>query len=397
MRRQQGEARERERRTRALLSVARELSAAVDAPQALGALASHAAEVFDADVAVWSRDEGEPAVVATAGEPAVSDAEAARWCFERERPAGLGTDTLPRSKALCVPMKGRARVLGVLSVAPRDGAPLDGARRDLLDAFARLGASAMERATLAEDARRAAERARDEATRSALLSAVSHDLRTPLASITGAATTLRDDGDALSEAQRGELLDAVCDEAERMARMVNNLLDMTRLASGAVRVKREWVPLEEMVGSAMNRLERVLAGRPVSIDLPASLPLLSVDPVLFEQVLVNLLENAARHTPEGVAVDVSAEATEGGGVALTVADRGPGIAVGDESRVFEKFYRAPGAGPSGAGLGLTICEGIVRAHGGAITAARREGGGAEFRVVLPPAEGAPSVPEETAA
>jgi two-component system, OmpR family, sensor histidine kinase KdpD len=221
--------------------------------------------------------------------------------------------------------------------------------------------------------------------RSSLLSAVSHDLRTPLAGILGAATALRDPGGPASPAARADLLDAICEEAARLERLLTNLLDMTRLESG-VQLKREWVPVEELVGSALTRLEEQLAGRRVDVDLAPGLPLASVDPVLLEQVLLNLLDNAAKHTPPGTSLAIAAQA-EGQGVRVGVLDRGPGLRPGEEERVFDKFYRG-GAGAPGAGLGLAICKAIVEAHGGSISALPRSGGGAEVRFTLP----APSAP-----
>ena len=179
-----------------------------------------------------------------------------------------------------------------------------------------------------------------EERRSSLLSALSHDLRTPLAAITGAATTLRDESAAIDGAQRREMLDTICEEADRLERLVRNLLDMTRLESGALAVKRQWMPLEEIVGSALTRLESQLEGRPVRTDLPADLPLVSVDAVLLEQVFVNLLENAAKYTPRRKPRRDRRARRATARIAIEVADRGPGIASGDESRLFEKFFRA---------------------------------------------------------
>lgn len=244
------------------------------------------------------------------------------------------------------------------------------------------------------EARAAVLRARTEEIRSSLLGAVSHDLRTPLAAITGAATTLRDRKATLDLPGQAELIDTICQEAERLERLVTNLLDMYRLDSGALQVKRDWVPLEEIVGSALTRVERVLAGREVRIQLPPELPLLPVDPVLLEQVLINLLENAAKYTPAASPVDLSARAGPDGGVVVEVADRGPGVPPGAEELVFEKFYRGQSGGPKGAGLGLAICRGIVRAHGGTITAGPRDGGGAVFRIALPGGGRAPVVEPE---
>ena len=236
-----------------------------------------------------------------------------------------------------------------------------------------------------------------EERRSSLLSALSHDLRTPLAAITGAATTLRDESAAIDGGQRRELLDTICEEADRLERLVRNLLDMTRLESGAVVVKRQWLPLEEIVGSALNRLDAQLGGRPVRTDLPDDLPLVPVDAVLLEQVFVNLLENAAKYTPPGSPIDVVARAAHGA-IAIEVADRGPGIATGDPSRLFDKFVRGPNTGSTGstgAGLGLAICRGVIGAHGGTISAANRQGGGAVFRMTLPIIGTPPPAPSET--
>ena len=227
-------------------------------------------------------------------------------------------------------------------------------------------------------------RVRTEERRSSLLSALSHDLRTPLAAITGAATTLRDESAAIDDNQRREMLATICEEADRLERLVRNLLDMTRLESGAVVVTRQWLPLEEIVGSALTRLESQLEGRPVRTDLPDDLPLLPADAVLLEQVFVNLLENAAKYTPAGTPIEIVARAAAGT-MAIEIADRGPGIAPGDEARVFEKFVRGrqTGSAATSAGLGLAICRGVIGAHGGTITAANRPGGGAVFRMTLP--------------
>ena len=243
----------------------------------------------------------------------------------------------------------------------------------------------------AEAAEGATLRARTEEMRSSLLSAVSHDLRTPLAVITGAATTLRDQGDKLDVTERAELLDTVCEEAERLERLVRNLLDMTRLEAKGMKVKREWIPVEELIGSALTRLERLLEGRSVVTRLPPDLPLLAVDPVLIEQVFVNLFENAAKYTPPGSAIDVTARSLDGA-IEIVVADRGPGFARGDEEHIFEKFHRGRGVSAPGAGLGLAIVRGVVEAHGGTVTASHREGGGAEMHVLLPIVGTPPGMP-----
>jgi two-component system sensor histidine kinase KdpD len=289
-----------------------------------------------------------------------------------------------------VPLITTGDPVGVLVLLPRGGSSLDADQRARLDAFCRQAAFALERALLAREAEASALRAKTEEMRSSLLSAVSHDLRTPLATITGAASTLRDASAQFSRAQQEELLADIQDEAARLERLVANLLDMTRVESGGLRIQREWVPLEELVGSALTRLDRVLGGRPVEVTIAAGLPLLSVDPILIEQVLLNLVENAAKYTPSGSAIEVDGRRA-GDGIAVEVRDRGPGIRPGDEQRVFEKFYRGLDHAVSGAGLGLAICIGIVEAHGGTIGVENRSGGGATFRITFPAAGEAPAM------
>ncbi len=246
--------------------------------------------------------------------------------------------------------------------------------------------------SLADRARAEAVRAESETLRGTLLSSVSHDLRTPLAAITGAATTLRDQ--AVDEGTRRELVETICDEAGRMERLVGNLLDMTRLASGAVTARREWIPVDEIVGSALARTEDQLGRHLVRTDVRQGETLVSVDPVLVEQLLVNVLENAARHTPPGTEVSILASAGPGG-LDLEVADRGPGVPPGDEERVFERFHRGGRATGQGAGLGLAIARAIAEVHGGTLRVSGRPGGGASFRLLLPAGGISPKVDVET--
>jgi K+-sensing histidine kinase KdpD len=232
-------------------------------------------------------------------------------------------------------------------------------------------------------ARQAWERAEAEFLRNTLLSAVSHDLRTPLTVITGAAGTLAETGDRLPPETRAELLSTIQAEAERMERLITNLLDMTRLESGGVVLKKEWQPLAEVVGAALHHLNGRLRSRQVEIDLPADLPLVHVDGVALEQVVVNLMDNALSHTPASASICIRARSSDGA-VSLEVTDRGAGLPPGTEQRVFEKFFRAGTNGRrGGTGLGLAICRGIVEAHGGAIAAHNQPGGGAVFRLTLP--------------
>ncbi len=375
----------RERRTSALYALSRELGASADAAGVGSACARAVAEAVDCAVvflAARGRDALEPLAAVPPGSALrASELALARWVLEHGRPAGRGTEALPGGPVLCLPLRTWGDVLAVVAVRLAEGRRLSGEQRELLEALGRQTAVALDRVRLADEARRAALRAKTEELRSGLLSSVSHDLRTPLAAITGAGTLLLD-GDTADPALRRELAATVVEEAERLERLVSNLLDMTRLDSGAVEPRREWVPLVEVIGSAMTRLERSLAGRPVSTTVGADVPLLSLDPVLVEQLFLNLLENAVKHTPPGSEISIRA-VREGGTLVVEVADRGPGIPAGEEERVFERFHRVSPPGVRGAGLGLPIARAIARAHGGRLTASNRPDGGALFRLTLP--------------
>jgi two-component system sensor histidine kinase KdpD len=262
--------------------------------------------------------------------------------------------------------------------------------RHLADTLARQAALAIGRVNYAGEARDAALRARTEELRSSLLSLVSHDLRTPLAVITGAATTLRDQADSLTPAVGAELLATIVEEAQRLERVLANLLGITRVESG-VEPSREWVPVEELVGAALGRLEAVIADRRVEIAVPSEL-LVHVDPILFEQVLLNLVENAVKHgTPP---LEIAAR-RDGDQVELTLRDHGAGLPPGAEDKVFDKFFRASGSRVPGVGLGLAVVRGIVVAHGGTISAGNDATGGARFVIRLPTPPPPPA--EESAA
>ena len=386
LRRQGSEARLRERRTADLYALVRELAGATEAEPAAGIAARHTATAFGGDAVVLLRDPAMELRVAGASNPAVRlDAEetaTARWVGEHGRPAGRGTETYADAPVVCVPIATGESVLGVLALRSADRVPSDAEQRGFLEAFVRQIALTMERVRLGGEARAAALRARTEEIRTSLLSAVSHDLRTPLAAITGAGSALRMDPGQLGAERHAELVDTICDEAGRMDRLIGNILDMVRLEAGGAAAKREWVPLEEIIGPALARLEDRLADREVRLDLPADLPLIPVDPVLFEHLLFNLIENAVKHAPGAGPIDLSARAGEGW-VQVEVADRGPGLPPGDERRVFDKFYRGPTAQGTGMGLGLAICRSIALVHEGSLTAENRPGGGTIFRLRLP--------------
>ncbi|WP_407520089.1 ATP-binding protein [Methylobacterium oryzisoli] len=315
-----------------------------------------------------------------------ADAAAARWAFDNDRPAGRGADTLPGARRLFLPLRtGRGRV-GVIGLdADGTGPILTPEGRRLLDALADMGALAIERVRLVADLDRAERAAETDRLARALLTSISHDLRTPLASVLGAASTLRDLDAALSAQAKADLLATVIEEAERLNRFIANLLDMTRLEAGAVAPNLAPQDVGESVDTALRRVEAVLARHRVAVDVPADLPTLRLDPVLFEQVLVNLLDNAAKYAPEGSTVTVRAR-REGRFVRIAVLDEGEGLPEADVERVFDKFYRARKGDRvrAGTGLGLAIARGFVEAMGGTVTAANRpDRAGACFVLSLP--------------
>jgi len=376
---------DRESRTKALYRLSRRLAAQTRVFDAALAAAEVAEQVFGSHVTIFLPEDGRISFrKRTSNQLLISTAEEeiAQAVFDHGRKAGKGMERFPAAAATYVPLKGVSRIVGVMAILPGPhGETLKADQQHLLDLFANQTALAIERTlsqNAADDARMQME---TEEMRSSLLSAVSHDLRTPLASITGAATTLRSQSDKLPPAVRDELLDSISEEALRLSRLVGNLLDMTRLESG-VELRVDLYPLEEIVGAALQRLEPQLAGRETSVSLPEDLPLVKVDDVLLGQVLGNLIENATKYSPPGSAIEIAAEAVAGA-VQLEVRDRGPGFAAGEEKRLFEKFYRGKSEGVRGAGLGLAICRAIVVAHRGSIEALHRPGGGAIFRIRLP--------------
>ena len=378
-------ARTREVRTASLYSLSRALSSAKTGAEVAVAGTRHVHDVFRARVvALVPGSDG--ALASLADETwtfSVREKEAAvaDWVWHHGKPAGLGTTTLPSASALYLALEGAAGRVGVLGVQPSDSAHLGfHDAREHLDAFLRQIATALDRTRLAERAQEAQLRVEREQLRNSLLSSVSHDLRTPLAVITGTASTLL--SARLDAPTQRDLTESIVTEAERLNRLVRNLLDMTRLEAGVIEVNKEWQSLEEAVGAALERVGHMLAHDRVSTRLPADLPLVPFDSILLQQVLVNLLENAAKYTPSDTAIELSA-ARAGDFVELVLADRGPGLPLGEELQIFEKFHRAAKGRGGGVGLGLTICMGIVTAHGGRIWAENRQGGGCAFHFTLP--------------
>jgi two-component system sensor histidine kinase KdpD len=383
-------ARRREGNTTSLYALSREIGLADSREALLESGAHHVRDVFDAKVAVFlpvHGKDGDEIEAVLADEEFMRAPQgpenAAAWAWRHQRRTGAGTDLLPSAAALFVPINGSRGRVGVLGLLPATaGQERDAEELQLLETFAGLIGSALERTDLVEEARRATLRAETEQLRNALLSSVSHDLRTPLAVVTGATSTLLGDRAPTDEAKRRMLIMTAHEEALRLNRLVRNLLDMTRLDAGALKVKKEPQPLEEVVGAALYRLDDRLRGRPVGTSIPSDLPLVPFDAILIEQVLINLIENAIKHTPAGSPIDVAARALPGE-VEIEVADRGPGVDKPNVERVFEKFYRVVEGEGGGVGLGLTICRGIVSAHVGRIWVEERPKGGASFRFTLP--------------
>jgi two-component system sensor histidine kinase KdpD len=315
-----------------------------------------------------------------------ADLGAATWAFDNERPAGRGADTLPGAKRLFLPMRTGRGIVGVIGLDTDGTGPiLSPENRRLFDALADMAALAIERVRLVEDLDRAERAAETDRLRQALLTSISHDLRTPLSSVLGAATTLRDLDEALAADAKKDLLSTIIEESERLNRFIVNLLDMTRLEAGAVAASLTAQDVGESVDTALRRLGPILSDHQVRLDLPTTLPALRLDPVLFEQVLVNLLDNAAKYAPEGSTVTVRG-VSEKGQVRLQVLDEGDGLPEADVERVFDKFYRVRKSDSvrAGTGLGLAIARGFVEAMGGTLTAGnRRDRLGAVFTILLP--------------
>ena len=399
--RQQAElARYREHRTGVLYSMSRDLATHRGTGMLAQLAAKHLRDVFDAQIAVFLAD-ADKKVQLQRGELLFFELEpkesrVAQWVYDHNERAGLGTDTLPGASALYVPLACSTGPIGVVALRPKDSALLlDPEQLHLLESLMNQVALAIERTRLSDEAQQAHVRAETERMRNAILSSVSHDLRTPLATITGAASSLAVERGELDPVARRELAQSIYRESERLDRLLKNLLDLMRLEAGAVQLRKEWYSVDEIAGSALTGLDGRFHDHAVNTSFPAVLPLVLVDGVLLEQVVINLIENAVKYTPVGNSIDLSASANDRE-VIVEVADRGPGITSGEESRIFDKFYRGKlaRAREGGAGLGLTICRGIVEAHGGRIWAENRSGGGALLRFSIPLPDQPPPVETE---
>ncbi|NNB20137.1 sensor histidine kinase [Pseudomonas fragi] len=369
--------RDTQQETTELLDLSRKLTAATDRKAVVSAAGQHLSGWKELDVCLLNRDGNGAWNVEAGGPLQLSEAEraAADWAWSHDQPAGKGTGTLPMGRWWWWPISAEEGPLALLGVCPKAGQPLSGQRRRLLMALSQPLAQALARARLAQDLEAARLHGETEQLRSALLASVSHDLRTPLTSMRGSIDTLLALGEAIPLSDRRELLEGTRDEAERLDRYIQNLLDMTRLGHGALKLARDWVSPADIAGSALNRLRAVLAPLQVQVDVPAQLPLLHVHGALIEQALVNVLENAARFSPAHGHLQLTAGADDSE-LWFAVSDQGPGIPEEDRAKIFDMFYTAARGdrGGQGTGLGLAICMGMVGAHGGRITVGEGIGG-----------------------
>jgi len=372
----------RERRMRALYEMSRELSSALVLEQIEEIGDRFVSSTFGVHAhLLLPDDQGKLPVTIERGD--VLDLGIAQWALDHGESAGCGTDTLPASHFLYVPLKATMRVRGVMAIAPRqEGGLLTPEQQRLLDTFAALIGIALERVHYIAVAQEALVSMESERLRNGLLSSISHDLRTPLTGLVGLIDAMMLIEPKL-EPQHQEFAGAIREQALRTSAQVNNLLDMARLQAGKVTLKREWQPLEDAVGAALQARAVVLSGHSVHIDLPGDLPVLELDAVLMERVFSNLLENAAKYTPPGSVIEISARVV-GGEVEVSVCDNGPGLPPGREQAIFEKFTRGhEESNVVGVGLGLAIVRAIVAAHGGRVWACNRTQGGACFVFTLP--------------
>ncbi len=387
VRTQANAARLREQENATLYALSRDLAVAADTNDILRALKTNAATMFGRRVLVLLPN-GSGRDLKLIGEPDSgldqNERAVALWAFEHNMPAGRDTDTLPAAETRFLPLHTARGVLGVIGVSRGESdSRMNPAQRRLFDTFASLAATALERAQLAEQAQHARMIQATEELQNALLNSISHDLRTPLVSITGALTYLQEGGSGLDEQARAALLENAREETERLNRLVGNLLDMTRLEAGALHLVRELSDMQDAIGSALEQLDRRLQGRRVLVDVADDLPLVPMDFALIVQVLVNLIDNALKYSPASTPIELRVRAMPTN-IQVQVMDHGVGIPSQDLPRVFDKFYRVEHPQMvSGTGMGLAICKGIVEAHSGTITAENRLGGGTLITFTLP--------------
>ncbi len=399
VRHQADAAKHREARTAALYALSRQIAVAPGLDDVLRAIMTQVAQILGAKVVALLPEADQ--LVLKGGYPAdirltAAERAAATWAWQHNQPAGRGADTLPGGEWFYLPLRTAQSTVGVLGLqfeTPETVLAPD--QRRLLEALAGQAAVAIERTRLVREMEQARLLTETERLRDALLSTISHDLRTPLVSIIGAVSSLLTYGATYDESARRELLLTIQEEAERLNRFVSNLLDMMRLESGALEPKREWVEIGDVIGTALSRLTHTLNQHQLAVEVDPNLPMLRLDFVLAEHVLVNLLENAAKYSPPQTTIHVRAR-REGPSIVLEVADEGIGIPPSERERIFDKFYRVQRGDRQGAGtgLGLSICRGIIEAHGGHISASSPANGkGTIFTVTLPVEKEPPAMAE----
>lgn len=390
LRAQQRVVRDREKRTAALYALAREIASSATMDGVLTSAVKQINALFDAQVAFLLRESEDrlPYVPHSSSTLTVDEKErsVAIWAFLHRRPAGRYTDTLPSAEARWLPLITPNGVVGVMGIRAVEQLTLD--QESLLETIASLVALAVEREMLHDAGERAAVLARSEQLYRTLLDSVSHELRTPITTIQGAAESLTDPNVLSQNEARSQLLSDICMSAERLNRLVANLLDMTRIESGMIKPKLERHDVHDLIGTTLERLRPYLAPHEVIVDIASDLPLVPMDFALMEQALHNLVHNSATHTPPGTRIRISVQLQDHN-LVITIADRGPGLPPEVLPRIFDKFYRAPDGRRGGLGLGLSITRGLVEAHGGTITAENRTRGGISFIIRLPLREAPP--------
>lgn len=387
--------RQQERQTVALFEMSQNLTAMDSLEELLKVAARQITRIFDCKVSLlMPGSEGKLEV--RAGHPYDDEygkeGLVAKWVFRHGHLAGAGTDTLHAVKGIYLPLIASQNLIGVLRLeTDQPDRILEADSLRLLEALGSQVGLAIERENLSRQAQAAQLQIEAEQMRNALLSSVSHDLRTPLTVIAGSASSLVEGEKRLDSETKQELALSIYEEARRLDRLVHNLLEMSRLQSGQARLTKEWHVLEEVIGCALAQLDPQLHDHPLSISLPTDLPLVQIDALLMERVIINLLENSLKYTPPGTPLEISGQVQDKE-ILVAVADRGPGLPPGEEERIFEKFYQVSPGSARGAGLGLTICRSIIEAHGGRIWAANRPDGGTIFSFTIPLAEITPILP-----
>lgn len=401
LREREREARHNAERILALYTLAKETATAANLSDVLATAVAQIGHVFGADVAFLLADDkqlGREAHAASSLQVPAADFATAQWAFDNGQHAGQFTTIRPDASARFVPLRTPARTVGVLGLQLHWVAPPTFEQSVFLETFASHIALAIERELLDEAARQGLMLHESERLYNTLLNSISHELRTPLSTITGAASNLLAPRSIEDVGVHRELVRDIQSAANRLNRLVENLLDMSRLDSGRLAIKRDWCDVGDVVGVALRQTAALLQGRPARVDVAAGLPLVKMDFRLMEQVLVNLIDNACIYTPLGTPIEICARVEAGAGgnsLLLTVADSGPGVPADQLPRIFDKFYRVAGTVAGGTGLGLSICKGLVEAHGGTLTAANRPAGGLVVSISLPAASHPPPVKEAT--